>query len=177
MTSAVDLVLILLVAVVVLAAIAGHVNVPYPMLLLASGVIAAIIPGAPEVHLEPHVAFAIFLPPVLSEAAYFTSWRDVRANARPIGLLAFGCVLATMLGVAVVAREVFDGMSWGAALTLGAIVSPPDAVAASSIFRRVGAPHRIVTILEGESLVNDATSRSRRWWAARSRSGTPRCTS
>lgn len=158
MTEAIDIVLMLLVAVVVLASIARRISVPYPMLLLVGGLAVALVPDAPDVRLEPHLVFVVFLPPVLFEAAYFTSLRDFRANARPIGLLAVGCVIATMAIVGLVARQVFDGMSWATALTLGAIVSPPDAVAASSIFRRVGAPHRIVTILEGESLVNDATA-------------------
>jgi CPA1 family monovalent cation:H+ antiporter len=158
MTHGIDLVILLLLAVIVLASIARRINLPYPMLLLAGGIVVALVPGMPDVHLEPHLVFVIFLPPVLFEAAYFTSLRDFRANTRPIGLMAVGCVLSTMVIVGLVAREVFDGMSWATALTLRAIVSPPDAVAASTIFRRVGAPHRIVTILEGESLVNDATA-------------------
>jgi CPA1 family monovalent cation:H+ antiporter len=158
MTHGIDLVILLLLAVVALAAIARRIGLPYPMMLLAVGIGVALVPRMPEVHLDPHLVFVIFLPPVLFEAAYFTSLRDFRANKRPIGLLAVGCVLTTMLVVGLVARQVFDGMSWATALALGAIVSPPDAVAASAIFRRVGAPHRIVTILEGESLVNDATA-------------------
>jgi len=158
MEDAINLVILLLLAVVALATIARRINLPYPMLLLLGGIVIVLIPGMPDVYLEPHLVFVIFLPPVLFEAAYFTSLRDFRANKRPIALLAVGCVLVTMVVVGFVARQVFDGMSWATALTLGAIVSPPDAVSASAIFRRVGAPHRIVTILEGESLVNDATA-------------------
>src|SRR5439155_8641356 len=98
------------------------------------------------------------LPPVLYSAAYLTSLRDFRANLRPITLLAIGLVLATTAVVAAVARFVMPGLSWPAAVALGAIVSPPDAVAASAIARRLGIPYRIVTVLEGESLINDAAA-------------------
>src|SRR4029079_12763197 len=100
----------------------------------------------------------IFLPPILWAAAYFTSLRDFHANLRPITLLAVGLVLATTAGVAAVAHAIVPGLSWPAAFVLGAIVSPPDAVAATAIARRLRIPHRVVTILEGESLVNDAAA-------------------
>ena len=109
-------------------------------------------------RLDPEIVFLLFLPPILYYAAVFTSFRHFRENKRPIGLLAVGLVLTTMLAVAAVAHAVVEGLSWPAAFVLGAIVSPPDAVAATAILRRLGIPQRIVTILEGESLINDATA-------------------
>ena len=111
-----------------------------------------------SVELAPDLVFVLFLPPILFAAAYFTPIRDFRANARPILLLAVGLVLFTTLAVGLVANAMIPGMGLAAALTLGAIVAPPDAVAATAIFQRLGVPRRIVTILEGESLINDATS-------------------
>ncbi len=153
-----ELILVLLAAVVALATLANRVGVPYPILLVAGGLALALIPGLPEVHLEPDAVFLLFLPPILFAAAYFTDWRAFKANRRPISLLAVGSVLATTCGVAVVAHSVVDGMTWPVAFVLGAIVSPPDAVATVAIVQRLGIPRRIVTILEGESLVNDATA-------------------
>lgn len=153
-----ELIVGLLALVVVLAAVAQRLALPYPMLLLVMGTAIALMPGMPSVELEPHLALVLFLPPVLFEAAFFTSWRDFKANAGAIGGLAIGGVLVTTLVVAWIAHTVFDGMPWSVAFALGAIVSPPDAVAASTIFRRLGAPHRVTTILEGESLVNDASA-------------------
>jgi Na+/H+ antiporter len=153
-----ELVLVLLAAVVVLATLANRIGTPYPIFLVAGGLVLALIPGLPEVHLEPDAVFLLFLPPILFSAAYFTDWRAFKANRRPIGLLAVGSVLATTCGVAIVAHTVVDGMTWPVAFVLGAIVSPPDAVATVAIVQRLGIPRRIVTILEGESLVNDATA-------------------
>ena len=143
-------------AVAALATFARRIGVPYPILLVLGGLGVALIPGLPPVELEPDVIFLLFLPPLLFGAAYFTSWRDFRANLRPIGLLAVGLVLATTGAVAVVAHLV-TGLPWAAAFVLGAVVSPTDAIAATTIAQRLGVPRRIVTILEGESLVNDAT--------------------
>ncbi len=143
-------------AVAALATLARRVGVPYPILLVLGGLGVALMPGLPPVELEPDVIFLLFLPPLLFGAAYFTSWRDFRANLRPIGLLAVGLVLATTGAVAVVAHLV-TGLPWAAAFVLGAVVSPTDAIAATAIAQRLGVPRRIVTILEGESLVNDAT--------------------
>jgi CPA1 family monovalent cation:H+ antiporter len=151
-----EIVLVLLAAVVALATLARRIGVPYPILLVLGGLVLAFVPGLPEVELEPEIVFVVFLPPLLFSSAYFTSWRDFRANIRPIGLLAVGLVLATVVGVAVVAHFV-AGLSWPAAFVLGAIVSPTDAIAATSIAQSLGVPRRIVTLLEGESLVNDAT--------------------
>lgn len=152
-----ELVLIfaLLGAVAALATLANRLRVPYPVLLVLGGLGLAFVPGLPRVRLEPDLVFLLFLPPLLFAAAYFTSWRDLWANARPVGFLAVGLVLATTLVVAVVGHAV--GLPWAAAFVLGAVVSPTDAVAATAIAQRLGVPRRIVTVLEGESLVNDAT--------------------
>ena len=158
MVPELELMLALLTAVAVLAAIANRFNVPYPIFLVIGGLLLGLVPGLPVVALEPDAVFLIFLPPILFSAAYFTSWRDFRANARPIGLLAFGLVLTTTAAVAAVSHALIAEMTWPVAFVLGAIVSPPDAIAATAIFQRLRAPRRIVTILEGESLVNDATA-------------------
>ena len=152
----IEIILVLLAAVVALATLARKFGIPYPIFLVLGGLVLAFVPGLPEVELEPEIVFVLFLPPLLFSSAFFTSWRDFRANIRAIGLLAVGLVLATVVAVAAVAHFV-AGLSWPAAFVLGAIVSPTDAIAATSIAQRLGVPRRIVTILEGESLVNDAT--------------------
>jgi CPA1 family monovalent cation:H+ antiporter len=154
----IELVLVLLTAITLIAAVAERTSIPYPIFLVLGGAALGLIPGVPSVELDPDLVFLLFLPPVLFAAAYFTSWRDFRGNLRPIGLLAIGCVLATTLAVAVVGHLVIDGLDWPAAFVLGAIVAPPDAAAATAIFQRLGVPRRVVTILEGESLVNDASA-------------------
>lgn len=154
----VELILVLLTAVTLLAAVAERTTIPFPIFLVLGGLALGLIPGVPAVKLDPEMVFLLLLPPVLFAAAYDTSWRDFRANLRPIGLLAVGCVLFTTLAVAVVAHVVVADLSWPAAFVLGAVVAPPDAVAATSIFQRLGVPHRLVTILEGESLVNDVSA-------------------
>jgi monovalent cation/hydrogen antiporter len=154
-----DLVLLAVLAVVaVFLIVAYHSRIPYPILLVAGGAVLGFLPGVPDVRLNPDVVLVIVLPPLLYAAAFFSSLRDLRDNLRPIGLLAIGLVITTTIGVAVVAHAVIDGMSWEAAFVLGAVVSPTDAVAATAIAGRVGAPQRFVTIIEGESLVNDATA-------------------
>ena len=115
------------------------------------------IPGMPSCELDPDLVLLIFLPPLLYGAAFFTSLRDLRANARPIALLSIGVVFATMFAVAFVAHEVI-GLGWAESFVLGAIVSPTDAVAPAEIMRRVGAPRRLLTIVEGENLTNDWTA-------------------
>jgi monovalent cation/hydrogen antiporter len=154
----VELVLILLAVVTVLTALAERTTIPYPIFLVLGGLVLSLLPGVPTIELDPELVFVLFLPPILFGAAYTTSWRDFRANVRPIGLLAVGCVLFTTLAVAIVAHAVIADLSWPAAFVLGAIVAPPDAVAATAIFQRLGVPRRLVTILEGESLVNDASA-------------------
>jgi Na+/H+ antiporter len=156
----IEAILILLAAVAALATLASRINIPYPILLVLGGLVLGfvpeLVPAFPHVELEPDVVFLLFLPPLLYVSALFTSWRDFRANLRPISLLAVGLVLMTTCVVGAVAHWVV-GMPWAAAFVLGAIVSPTDAIAATSVAQRLGVPRRIVTVLEGESLVNDAT--------------------
>src|ERR1700737_89216 len=145
-------------AVAALVLIARKVDMPYPVVLVLAGLALSFVPHLPEVKLNPDVVFYFFLPPLIYPAAFFTSWRDFRRNLRPILLLAIGLVLTTMMGVAWVAHSLIPSIPWAAAFALGAIVSPPDAVAATSVIRRLSVPHRIEVVLEGESLVNDATA-------------------
>ena len=152
----IEAILILLVAVATLATLANRIGVPYPILLVLGGLGLGFVKFLPQIELDPEVVFLLFLPPLLYVSAIFTSWRDFRANLRPISLLAIGLVLMTTCVVATVAHWAI-GLPWAAAFVLGAIVSPTDAIAATSIAERLGVPRRIVTILEGESLVNDAT--------------------
>src|SRR5215210_1119969 len=126
--------------------------------MVLGGLVLSFVPGLPEFTLPPEVVLVAFLPPLLYLAAFFTSLRDLRANMQEIGLLSIGLVAATTIGVGVVAHEVVDGLPWSAAFVLGAVVSPTDPIAATSIASRLGAPRRIVAIVEGESLVNDATA-------------------
>jgi Na+/H+ antiporter len=146
----------LLVAVAALATLANRIGVPYAILLVLGGLVLGFVPALPQVELDPEVVFLLFLPPLLYVSAIFTSWRDFRANLRPISLLAIGLVLVTVCVVAAVAHWAI-GFPWAAAFVLGAIVSPTDAIAATSVAQRLGVPRRIVTVLEGESLINDAT--------------------
>ena len=156
-SSVLTLVLGLLVAVVALAIIAPWLHIPYSILLVLGGLLLGFVPGLPQFTLDPNVVFLLLLPPLLYSSAWQTSWRDFRANLRPISLLALGLVLLTTVVVAVVAHVLIPDLPWAVAFVLGAIVSPTDAVAASAIAQRLGIPQRIVTIIEGESLVNDAT--------------------
>ncbi len=153
----VETVLGLLVAVAALALLAHKLQIPYPILLVIGGLFFALVPGLPRVRLDPALVFLFFLPPLLYPAALFTSWRDFRANLRPISLLAVGLVLFTTLAIGWLAHYLF-GIPLSAGFVLGAIISPPDAVAATAITERLRVPQRIVTVLEGESLVNDATA-------------------
>jgi Na+/H+ antiporter len=152
----IEAILVLLAAVATLATLANRIKVPYPILLVLGGLALGFVPGLPRVELDPDVVFLLFLPPLLYVSALFTSWRDFRANLRPISLLAVGLVLMTTCAVAAVAHWAIE-LPWAAAFALGAIVSPTDAIAATAVAQRLGVPRRIVTILEGESLVNDAT--------------------
>ncbi|MDP1666893.1 MAG: Na+/H+ antiporter [Methylobacter sp.] len=154
----IKIVILLLIAVLALTTVARKLAIPYPILLVVGGLVLSFIPGLPTVHLDPDLIFLVFLPPLLWAAAYFTSWRDFRANARPITLLAVGLVLATTAAVASVAYAVLPGLGWAEAIVLGAIVSPPDAVSATAIMKQLHLPRREISILEGESLVNDATA-------------------
>jgi monovalent cation/hydrogen antiporter len=154
----VEIVLSLLLLVALLTVLSRRIGIPYPILMTVGGLLLGLVPGLPRVELAPEIVFLLFLPPILFSAAYFTSPRDLRANARPIGLLAVGLVLVTTGTVALVTHTLAPGIGWPAAFVLGAIVSPPDAVAATAIAQRLGLPRRVVIILEGESLVNDATA-------------------
>jgi monovalent cation/hydrogen antiporter len=152
----IEIILGLLVAVAALATLATRLRIPYPILLVLGGSVLGFVPQLPRVELDPELVFLLFLPPLLYVSALFTSWRDFRANVRPISLLAIGLVLMTTFVVAAVVHATI-GLPWAAAFVLGAIVSPTDAIAATTVAQRLGVPRRIVTILEGESLVNDAT--------------------
>ena len=149
--------LAILTAITALTVLAPVLRVPYPILLVIGGLALGFVPGVPELTLPPELVLVGVLPPLLYAAAFFTSLRDLRANFRPIGTLAVGLVVATMLAVAVVAHYATD-LSWSASFVLGAIVAPTDPIAATAIARRLGVPRRIVTIVEGESLINDATA-------------------
>src|SRR5690242_12221929 len=132
-------------------------RLPPAVLLVLGGLGLGFIPGVPQLTLPPDLVLVAILPPLLYSSAFFTGLRDLRANLRPISLLAIGAVAATMCLVAVVAHE-WIGLSWAVAFTLGAIVSPTDALAATEIAGRLGVPRRAVSVIEGESLVNDGTA-------------------
>lgn len=153
-----QLVLALLLAAAVLTVVAERVRAPYPSLLALAGTAVAFLPLAPSPPLDPQLALALFVAPVLLDAAYDASPRDLRDNAIPVALLVLVAVTLTVLGVAVVARMIVPDMSWPVAIALGGIVAPPDAAAATAVLRSVNAPHRIMVILEGESLLNDASA-------------------
>lgn len=147
----------LLLAVISFFLIAEAIRVPYPIFMVIGGLALGLLPGAPKVELAPDLVLLILLPPLLYSAAFFSSLRDLQANLRSIALLSIGLVLATAVVVAVVAHVVM-GFAWAPAFVLGAIVAPTDPVAATSIASRLGVPRRVVTIVEGESLINDATA-------------------
>ena len=148
----------LLVAVAVLASAARAVNIPYPIVLVIGGLVMGFIPGLPDIELEPELVLVLFLPPLLYSAAFFANLRELKQDLRAISLLAIGLVLATMCVVAVVAHALIDGLPWAAAFALGAIVAPTDPVAATTVARRLAVPRRIVSVIEGESLINDGTA-------------------
>ena len=156
--QAVEVVLGLLVLVALLTVVARKIGIPYPILMTIGGVLLGLVPGLPKLQLAPDLIFLLFLPPLLFAAAFFTSPRELWLNIRPISLLAIGLVVATAGTVAVVFHALAPEVGWAAAFALGAIVSPPDAVAATAIAQRLGLPRRLVVILEGESLINDATA-------------------
>src|SRR5437762_7994721 len=149
--------LALLIALGALLALSPTLRLPLPILLVLGGVVLGFVPGLPHVLLPPDVVLVAVLPPLLYSGAFFTSLRDLRTNRRPISLLAFGLVGTTMATVAFVTHE-WIGLPWAVAFTLGAVVSPTDALAATEITSRLGAPRRIVSLIEGESLVNDGTA-------------------
>jgi Na+/H+ antiporter len=138
--------------------VAAHAtSLPYPIWLVVGGAIVGWIPAVPNAALKPDLVLLLLLPPLLYSAAFFSSVHELRKNARPIGVLAIGLVLVTVLGIAAIGHWVV-GLSWEVAFVLGAVISPTDPVAATTIGRRVGAPPRVITVVEGEALVNDSTA-------------------
>src|SRR4051812_25346136 len=152
--------MLLLLAIALLAQLAGRFDVPYPVFLVAGGLAIALIPGIPRLRLEPDVVFLVFLPPLLYAAAFTASPRDLRAQAGRIALLAIALVVLTVVVVAAVARVVLGELSWPMAFVLGAVLAPTDPVAATAVFRRTPVPERVAVVVEGESLVNDGVGLS-----------------
>jgi CPA1 family monovalent cation:H+ antiporter len=150
-------VLLLLLFVVIFGEIARRLKLAYPIVLVVAGLLISFIPGLPKVSLTPDIIFLAVLPPLLFHAAWQTSWRDFRYNLVSILLLAFGLIGFTVLGVALAGERLFSLLYWRTGFVLGAVVAPTDAIAATSIAKRVGLPQSIIDVLEGESLVNDAT--------------------
>ena len=151
------IVLVLLILVVAFAALAKRLQIPYPIILVIGGLILSVFPHTPHVELDPEMVFLVILPPLLFSAAWVTPWRDFRYNLVSIAMLAVGLVGFTVFGVAAASRWILPGFDWRMGLVLGAVVSTTDAIAATSIASRLGMPKRITQILEGESLLNDAT--------------------
>src|SRR5215203_7336495 len=153
-----EVVIALLLGGAALAAVARRIGAPYPALVALAGAALALIPGVPTLVLDPELALALFVAPVLLDAAFDASPRDLRANWRAVASLALGAVALTIVVVAVVAKALVPDMPWGAAVALGAIVAPPDAAAATTVLKQLRPPHRLLVILEGESLFNDASA-------------------
>ncbi|HEY2169139.1 MAG TPA: cation:proton antiporter [Candidatus Angelobacter sp.] len=149
--------LLLLLFVAGFTALARKLQTPYPIVLVLAGLALSLVPGIPRVTLNPDLIFLVVLPPLLFSAAWLTSWRDFVHNLISISFLAFGLVGFTVLGVAGTAHLAFPGFDWRLGVVLGAVVATTDAIAATSIAKRVGLPQRVVDVLEGESLLNDAT--------------------
>ena len=152
------IIIVLLLAVSLLSMLSEKLRISYPIFLVICGLIIGFIPKVLDIALEPNLVFLIFLPPLLYVAAWNTSWKDFWTYRRPINLLAFGVVIFTSWTVAVVSHWIIPGFSLALGFLLGGIISPPDAVAATSVLQKLTVPKRVVTILEGESLVNDASS-------------------
>lgn len=153
----ITVIIMLLFGVAFLSLVSKKYNFPIPIVLVLCGVLISIIPGLPVISLNPNVVFIIFLPPLLYHAAWYTSWTDFKQSARPITLAAVGLVLFTTVAVAFAAHLLIEDISWPLAFLLGAIVSPPDAVSATAITKGLGLHPRLIAILEGESLLNDAS--------------------
>jgi CPA1 family monovalent cation:H+ antiporter len=151
-------IILLLLGAALLAALARQVGAPYPTFLALGGALLAFVPASPQWTLDPQLALALFVAPVLLDAAYDTSLRDLRRNWRPVAGLVVAAVGTTVIAVALAARWLVPGMSWPVAISLGAIVAPPDAAASIAVMRQVKLPHRLLKILEGESLLNDASA-------------------
>lgn len=153
-----ELLLVLIAFCVLLAMIAQRLNLPVAVPLILGGMALAFVPGLPTIELNPELALALFLPPLLQASAYRTDWPAFKSNLRPILLLAVGAVFFSAGAIAVVAKWMVPELPWWAAVALGAIVAPPDAVAAASVLKQFNLPKRMVVVLEGESLINDASS-------------------
>jgi len=153
-----NFVLILVAAIVALAVLAKRFALPYPIVFVVGGGFLAFFPHLPTIRLDPQWVFLIFLPPLLFSGGFFTDWTTFKQNVRPIGVLAIGLVLLTTVVVAFVAKTYLPGFDWADAFVLGAVVSPPDAIAAGAVFERFSVPERIVAILDGEGLLNDAVA-------------------
>ena len=153
-----ETVLTLLVGVTLLALVARRFQLPTPALLVVGGLLVAVVPGLPTVQFDPQLVFLIFIPPLLYRASLLASYRDVRANFRPILSLGVGHVVFATIVIAWVAHNAIPGLPWASAFALGAVVSPPDVAAATAFLRRLPMPRRAVTILEGESMINDAAA-------------------
>jgi Na+/H+ antiporter len=152
------IVIFIMAILISLTAIANRRKFPYPILLVAAGLVIGFVPQLPDLALDPDVVFVIILPPLLYDAASKTSWHEFRASIRPISALAITLVFFTTVAIAITAHYLIPGFSWPLAFVLGAVVSPPDAVAASGIIKGLGLNKKVITILEGESLVNDASA-------------------
>jgi monovalent cation/hydrogen antiporter len=150
--------LLLLLFIVVFGMVSRKLKIPYPIVLVLGGLLLSFVPGIPRINLNPDVVFFVILPPLLYSAAWLTSWRDFSYNLVSILLLAFGLVTFTVLGVTALGNWFLPGFDWRVGLVLGAVVAPTDAIAATAIAKRIGLPKRVVDILEGESLLNDASS-------------------
>ncbi len=156
--SLIQAALFMLLCAVALGWLARRFDFPYPIALVIGGSLLGFVPGLPALPFDPDLILFLVLPPILHQAALLTSWRDFKANAGTIGLLAIGLVAATTLAVGAALKLLIPEIPWAVAFVFGAIVSPPDAVAATAILSRLNIPRRVVTVLEGESLVNDATA-------------------
>ncbi len=152
-----EIIVLLLTLVTILATVAKLIKFPFPIMLVLMGLVLSLVPGLPLIELNPEIIFIIFLPPLLYGAAWNTSWHEFKSNIRPISLAGFGLVFFTTTIVAIIAHYFIANIGWPECFVLGAIVSPPDAVAATSITKGLGLHKRIISILEGESLVNDAS--------------------
>src|SRR5690349_15422126 len=153
-----EIIIVLLLAGAGLAALSRRIGTPYPAMVALAGAALALIPGTPTLVLDPALALTLFVAPVLLDAAFDASQRDLRENWRTVAGLALGAVALTIVVVAVIARLMVPDLPWAAAIALGAIVAPPDAAAATAVLKQLRPPHRLLVILEGESLFNDASA-------------------
>jgi CPA1 family monovalent cation:H+ antiporter len=156
--QSIETLILLMLLIVGCSIFARRLNIIFPVLLTVTGLLLSLIPGFPKLFLDPAIVLLVFLPPILYSAAWNTNWVDFKKNIEPISTLSIGLVIVTTIVIGFVARALLPGFTLGMGFLLGAIISPPDAVAATSVFKHIKIPKRIVTILEGESLVNDASA-------------------